>query len=145
MLSCVFSFRAKGSWMGKDSLFVGPIGPILKWLGGIPIDRSKHGKAVEQAVGVMNDSNRLLMVVSPEGTRSRVNKWKTGFYYIALGAKVPIVLGIADYRRKMVGFGPAFMPTGKLRDDMKVLFEFYRDITPKHPDLFSLPDLPESI
>ena len=143
MLCCVFAFRAKGAWMGKDSLFVGPLGPIMKWLGGIPIDRTKRGHAVEQAIAFLNESDRLIMIVSPEGTRSRVCKWKSGFYHIALGAKVPIVMGFGDYYRKVLGFGPAFMPTGNLQDDMKAIVEFYQHITPRHPDQFCLPDQPE--
>ncbi|MDZ4861407.1 MAG: lysophospholipid acyltransferase family protein [Candidatus Hydrogenedentes bacterium] len=141
MLACVFSYRAKASWMGKKSMFVWPISQVLKWLGGIPIDRGRTTNAVGQAARVITESDRMLMFLSAEGTRGRTSKWKTGFYHIALKARVPIVLSFADYGRRRVGFGPSFVPTGDIENDMKLLAEFYRDMIPKYPEKFTVPDV----
>jgi len=141
MLACVFSYRAKASWMGKKSMFVWPLSYVWKWLGGIPIDRAKAANAVHEAARVISESDRVLMFLSAEGTRRRTSKWKTGFYYIALRARVPIVLSFADYGRKRVGFGPSYMPSGNIKEDMKLLAQFYEGMVGKYPDQFSAPDL----
>ena len=106
MLCLAFAFRTRLFWMGKDTLFRRPFGAIMKWLGGIPIDRSKANDVVQQSAEHFRKADNLVMVVPPEGTRQKVRYWKTGFYRIAEAAKVPIVLGFLDYRRKVGGSGP---------------------------------------
>ena len=76
----------------------------------------------------------LHLVIAPEGTRGKVRYWRTGFYYIALAAQVPIVMGYIDYRRKVVGLGPRLFPSGDILKDMEAFREFYGDITPKYPE-----------
>ena len=122
------------AWFVKDSWFVFPMGPIMRWLGGVPIDRSARRGAVEQAVERLKESGRLALAVPPEGTRGRAAHWKTGFYHIARGAEVPIVLGFIDYGRKVAGLGPAFTPTGDLARDFEVFRAFYEKVQPKYPD-----------
>lgn len=135
-LGICFAARAKIYWMGKDSLFKGPLGPIMRWLGGIPVDRSKSNDLVGQMVEVFNRSERLVVTIPPEGTRQKVRYWKTGFYHIAKGANVPIVLAFLDFRRKVGGFGPVFRPTGNVETDMAEIQAFYKNISGKNPDQY---------
>lgn len=126
----------KAYWMGKKELFPKPIGWFMKWLGGIPIDRKSRHNVVEQAVEVFNRSNYLFLVIPPEGTRSRTEYWKTGFYHIAMGAKVPIVLAAADYANRRIVIGPRLEPSGDLLADMKIIAAFYEGVVPKYPENF---------
>jgi 1-acyl-sn-glycerol-3-phosphate acyltransferase len=119
--------------MGKDAIFRKPFGSIMKWLGGIPIDRSGSNNVVEQSIRMFEENDRLVLTVPPSGTRSRVTCWKTGFYYIADGANVPIALGFLDYRLKIGGIGPSIQTTGDIETDMKVISSFYENITGKYP------------
>lgn len=119
-------------WMGKDSLFKGVLGPIMRWCGGISIDRSSTNNTVEQTIDAFNASNELVVTIPVEGTRSQVDRWRTGFYYIALGAKVPIGIGYLDYAKKVGGFGPTFYPTGEIDTDMGALKSFYQGVSGKY-------------
>jgi 1-acyl-sn-glycerol-3-phosphate acyltransferase len=134
MLSVAFATKAKIFWMGKHSLFRWPTGILLKWLGGLPIDRTASHDVVSQSIELFRRSDRLILAIPPEGTRKKVIAWKTGFYSIANGAGVPIVMGFMDYRRKAAGFGPTLMPTGNIEADMQAFRDFYADITGKYPD-----------
>ncbi|MCP3898115.1 MAG: glycerol acyltransferase, partial [Desulfobacteraceae bacterium] len=109
-----------------------PFGWFMKWLGIIPIDRSKSNNIVELTIQQFNNSEKLIIIVPPSGTRNKVTHWKTGFYYIALGANVPISLGFIDYGKKTSGIGPLFYPTGDIEEDMKVIRKFYADIKGKY-------------
>ncbi len=122
------------AWFVKDAWFRFPLGPIMRRLGGVPIDRSARHGVVEQAIERLKSSDRLALAVPPEGTRGRAPHWKTGFYHIARGADVPIVLGFIDYGRKVAGLGPAFRPTGDLERDFEVFRAFYEKVQPKYPD-----------
>ncbi len=133
-IAIILAFKAKMYWLGKEPIFRWPFGTFFKWLGGIPVNRSKSGDVVAQTVQAFNEQARMMMVVAPEGTRKRANHWKTGFYYIAMGANVPLVMGFIDYVRKEGGFGPILMPTGNIGADMKKIRAFYENITAKNPD-----------
>ncbi|HEX8952121.1 MAG TPA: lysophospholipid acyltransferase family protein [Polyangia bacterium] len=122
------------AWFVKDTWFRFPLGPVMRRLGGVPIDRSARHGVVEQAIARLHESERLALAVPPEGTRGRAPYWKTGFYHIARGAKVPIVLGFIDYGRKVAGLGPAFTPTGDLPRDFEVFRAFYDTVQPRFPD-----------
>ena len=100
----------------------------------MPIDRTTRRNVVEQAVARFQQSDRLILAVPPEATRKKSASWKTGFYHIARGAGVPIVLGYIDYRRKVAGLGPAFTPTGDIEADFRVFEKFYANVTPKFPE-----------
>ncbi len=136
MLGVAYKFRIRLHWMGKDALFRPPFGWLMKRLGGIPIDRSKANNVVSQMVDIFNDADSLAVAIPPEGTRSKVRIWKTGFYNIAHGASVPIVLGFLDYRRKVGGIGGVFETTGDYDADLAAIKAFYADITGKHDDKF---------
>jgi 1-acyl-sn-glycerol-3-phosphate acyltransferase len=133
LLALDFAFKLECVWMGKDSIFRSPLGPLFRRLGGIPIDRSSRNNAVEQAAQAFHRSQRMVMAISPEGTRKKTARWKTGFYYIALAAGVPISLGFVDFRAKTAGFGPLINPSGDIAADMVVIRDFYQDIAGRHP------------
>jgi 1-acyl-sn-glycerol-3-phosphate acyltransferase len=136
-LAVAFALKIKIYWMGKAAMFRWPFGAACRWLGGIPIDRSRSQNVVEQCVRAFNERDKLIRVIPPEGTRKKVSYWKTGFYHIAKGANVPIVLGFLDYRHKKGGIGPIFYPTGRIESDMKEIKAFYATITGRHQNLFS--------
>ncbi len=139
-----FIFRLKPTIMMKHDWFFWPIGPALRWFGAVPIDRSKANNVVAQAIDAFTTRDALMLVVPPSGTRGKVVRWKTGFYHIAWGAQVPILLGFLDYEKKAGGFGPAFEPTGDIHRDMPEIRHFYRTVTGKHPHRMSA-DLPEDV
>jgi 1-acyl-sn-glycerol-3-phosphate acyltransferase len=117
--------------MGKASLFRGPAGSFISWLGGLPIDRSKANSVVSQAIRYINENDHVVIGVAPEGTRKKVAEWKKGFYYIANGAGVPIATTYVDYRRKAGGFGPTLTPTGDMDLDIQTIRTFYASVTGK--------------
>ena len=128
-----FIFRIKPYLMMKADWFRGPMRPFFKWLGAIPIDRTKSNNIVAQSIEAFNKTDELVMIIPPSGTRSKVLYWKTGFYHIANGAGVPIVLGYLDYGRKVGGLGPAFVPTGDIDVDMVQIRDFYKNVEGKYP------------
>jgi 1-acyl-sn-glycerol-3-phosphate acyltransferase len=133
------------SFMMKASVFRGPAGPLFKSLGGIPIRRHLRENLVKQMVEAFRSRHQLVLVVPAEGTRDRVEFWKSGFYHIAREAEVPIVCGYLDYARKRGGFGLALPATGRYREDMDAIRDFYADKSGKHPHLFAEPKLREEI
>lgn len=133
-LLLAFALRIKITILGKDSLFRWPFGSLFRWFGVIPIDRKKSTNIVERMIQVFRESEKLILVVTPEGTRKKVKHWKTGFYYIAMGAGVPIALAFVDYHRKAGGIGPMITPTGDIDADIEVIKSFYADITGKYPE-----------
>jgi 1-acyl-sn-glycerol-3-phosphate acyltransferase len=133
-LCLAFILEIKPFIMMKDDWFRWPLGPLLRWFGAIPVDRSKSTHVVARSIEAFHNHPRFVLLVPPTGTRSKVMYWKTGFYYIAVGANVPIVLGYLDYRRKVGGIGPIVQPTGKIEGDMKIIKAFYAGITAKYPD-----------
>jgi len=127
-------FKAKLSWLGKKEAFRGPGGAFFKWIGGIPIDRGARHRAVEQVIQAFRSREKLVVAIAPEGTREKATRWKTGFYYIAQGAQVPIVFGFIDYKRRAAGIGPAITPSGDIQADMEIIRDFYSNVQARHPD-----------
>jgi len=136
-LAVIFALKIKIYWMGKAAMFRWPFRAAFRWFGGIPIERSRSHNIVDQSVQAFNERENLIMVIPPEGTRKKVHYWKTGFYHIARGANIPIVLGYLDYRRKACGIGRTFYSTGRIEEDMHEIKAFYVNITGKRRDLFS--------
>jgi 1-acyl-sn-glycerol-3-phosphate acyltransferase len=122
------------SFMGKKSLFRWPFDRMMRDMGGIPVDRSSSHNFVDQMIAEFNARDEFMLTIAPEGTRGKVRQWKTGFYHIAMGAKVPMVCGMMDYARKVVGLGPAVWPSGDYEKDMAKLASFYSSCTPKYPN-----------
>jgi 1-acyl-sn-glycerol-3-phosphate acyltransferase len=136
-LMVAFALRLNVYWMGKQSLFKAPFRGVMLWLGGIPIQRESSNNVVEASIAaIQNADGPVQLIVPPEGTRSKARYWKTGFYYIALGANVPIVMAYMDYARKESGLGPVFEPTGNIEADMVTIQAFYAPFKGKNPDQF---------
>lgn len=134
MLAAALHYGVKVHWMGKKSIFKWPFAGLMRRLGGIPIDRSQSNNAVAQMVELFNTSERLVLCIPPEGTRGKVTRWKTGFYYIATGARIPLALGFLDYKRKAAGIAKLYWPTGNLEADLAEIQAYYATVTPKHPN-----------
>ena len=124
-LGLAFCYRVKMFWMGKHTLFRWPFGGLMRWLGGIPVNRAASQNLVAQAVAAMQASDELILAIPPEGTRKQVRQWKTGFYFIAREAGTPIVLAFLDLKNKRAGFGPTLQPTDNLEKDMATIKAFY--------------------
>jgi 1-acyl-sn-glycerol-3-phosphate acyltransferase len=125
MLLVVLELRLQLFWMGKHTLFPFPFSGIMKWLGGIPINRTKSHNVVSDIVGQFKSNDNFVVLVPPEGTRRKVSEWKTGFYHIANNAGVPILMGYVNAEKKEAGFANFFYPTGNLKSDMKEIRSFY--------------------
>jgi 1-acyl-sn-glycerol-3-phosphate acyltransferase len=136
-LALVFAYRIRVYFLAKHTLFWLPAGIFLSWLGGVPVDRSKVNNFVEQAVELFKANNQLIMIIPPEGTRKKVRYWKSGFYHIAHGAKVPIALGFIDFKRKSAGIQGIFKPTGDFDADLPKIMAYYAGITGKNSHLTS--------
>ncbi len=112
-------------WIGKHTLFRWPIGGIMRLLGGMPVVRTERRGVVQSVVQTFDAADRLVIAITPEGTRKRVERWKTGFYHIAVQADVPIIPAYLDYPRKRMGFGPPMLPSGDAIADVTALRAFY--------------------
>lgn len=130
-----WSLNINVKFFGKKELFDSPLGFIFRALGGIPVDRFKNHNVVTQAVDEINKSDDFILVLSPEGTRQYVPEWRKGFYFIAMGANIPLLLCYIDYAQKEVGIGPLFYPTGNYAKDFEQIKDFYRDKKGKYPEL----------
>ncbi len=135
MLAVSYVLGVKPSWLGKRQLFAGAFGWLMRRLGGIPVDRGQRTNLVEQVVDHFATVDQLFLVIPPSGTRKRATHWKSGFYHIARGARVPIICAFLDYRRKVGGVGPTIVPSDDVRADMQVIRDFYAQITGKYPAL----------
>ncbi len=132
LVSCNLGIRI--NLMTKKEIFRWPFGPFLKFVGAVPVDRSKSNGLVDQVVQAFGRNERLVVAIAPAGTRKKVPYWRTGFYHMAKGAGVPIVLGFLDYGRKTGGIGPTIYLTGNMNEDMKNIREFYDSINAKYPE-----------
>ena len=136
-LMVAFSLKLNIYWMGKEQIFKPPFRGLMRWLGGIPVNRESSNNLVTASIDAIKAAaGPLQLVVPPEGTRSNTRYWKTGFYYIALGAQVPIVLAYMDYKKKISGLGPVFLPTGNIDADMLAIKAFYAPFKGKNADQF---------
>jgi 1-acyl-sn-glycerol-3-phosphate acyltransferase len=133
MLACAYVLDLRPMWLGKQQMFRWPFGGFMRWLGGLPVDRTRREDLVRQAVERFAALPSLLLVVAPTGTRSRAPHWKSGFYHIASGAGVPIVCTFLDYRRRVGGIGTTVVTSGDLPADMDLIRAFYEGVTPKFP------------
>jgi len=136
-LMVAFALRLNIYWMGKEQIFKPPFRGLMMWLGGLPVRRGSANNLVAASIEALQAADGpVQLVVPPEGTRSKARYWKTGFYYIALGAKVPIVMAYMDYARKESGLGPVFEPSGDIEADMMAIQAFYAPFKGKNPDQF---------
>lgn len=135
LMSAKMTLGLKVNFLGKHTLFVGPMGWFMRKLGGIPIMRSHSSNMVEQIVNIINNSERFMLALTPEGTRSKVKAWKTGFYHIAHNAKIPIIPIALDFANNEIVVATPFMTTGDKEKDIQELHYFFRPYQPKNPEL----------
>lgn len=142
-LATLYASGVRVRFLAKKSLFRFPLGLLMRITGGLPVDRSKHNNMVEAMIDMFSRKEKLILLIPVEGTRSYVKEWKSGFYYTALGAGVPIALGYLDYGRKVAGFGELFYPTGDYAADLRKIQDYYRQFRARYPEKSSLntPDL----
>ncbi|SDE42917.1 Acyltransferase [Thermus arciformis] len=132
-LLALWAARIPARWLGKKELFQPPLGFLMRALGGIPVDRSRREGLVDQVAQVLRE-REVAVLITPEGTRGKAPYWRTGFYYMALKAGVPIALGYVDFPRKEVGIGGYLYPTGDLRQDFAAIRAFYQDKVGLRPE-----------
>lgn len=136
-LMVAFALRLNVYWMGKQQIFRWPFGPLMRWLGGISVNRAQSSNLVAaSAAALVAADGPVQLIVPPEGTRSKTRYWKTGFYWIAHGAQVPIVMAFMDYERKLSGLGPIFVPSGDIEADMVKIKAFYAQFKGKNAAQF---------
>ena len=128
-LMTAFALDAKVYWMGKEQIFKSPYRGIMMWMGGIPVNRSQSTNMVQASIDAI--------IVPPEGTRSKVTYWKTGFYHIAQGAGVPILMGFLDFKRKASGIAGTYVTTGDIEVDMNYIKSVYAPMSGKKSDQFN--------
>jgi 1-acyl-sn-glycerol-3-phosphate acyltransferase len=133
-LAARYGLAVPVTWAGKDNLFRGPFSRMWRRLGGIPVNRREHTGFVAQMIDAFARRDRMLLAIAPEGTRRRTDYWKSGFYRVALGARVPLALAFIDFARKEVGVGALLEPIGDAGADFARLRAFYADKTARHPD-----------
>jgi len=130
MWACGLRFN----WVGKDTLFKGPLGLIMRAIGGIPVDRQGSTGFLKKVIDIFTSRDRFVMAIAPEGTRSLTKQWKEGFYRIALATGVPIALAYIDYPSKRIGIDRMLEPSGDIDADFIILKEYYRDKIGKRPE-----------
>lgn len=133
-LAVAFHLKLKISFFGKHSIFIPPFDRLLKRWGGIPIERSKAHGVVSQITQEMNAAEKMILCLSPEGTRSRIAPWKTGFLHIAYKANVPLFLVGFDFKRKKIIFGPCQKITGDVQSELKNVYAFFANVQAKFPN-----------
>ena len=127
-LGLIFHLRANVHFMGKAELFRFPIGWFFRYCGGVPVDRKKSTGLVDQMVKVYNESEKFILTIAPEGTRHHVTEWKRGFYHIAKGAGIPIVMAVVDGKHKEVRIGQVFQPTDDIEADMRAIQGYFSGV-----------------
>lgn len=137
-VGALFAIGFQISFLGKHSLFKWPLGVFMRWLGGIPVERSVSRDRVGENVAAFSSADKLILAVAPEGTRKLVKEWKTGFYHVAHGAHVPIVPVVFDYGTKIIRLYAPFWTTGDADGDIRQLKDLYRSVVPKNPENFHL-------
>ncbi|MCA9943221.1 MAG: lysophospholipid acyltransferase family protein [Anaerolineales bacterium] len=135
-MTLIFYLGVRLNWMAKKEFFVKPISYLWDWLGGVPVDRKAASGMVGQTVEVIQQRAKIVLAIAPEGTRSKVVRWRTGFYHIAHNANIPIVPVLVDYGRKTLTITEPFTPTGDVDADLPLLQARYQGITGKNKDQF---------
>ncbi len=132
------SLGRKASFLIKKDWFFFPMNILFNGLGGIPVDRSKKSSLTEQIADIYNERTEFQLAITPEATRKKNPEWKLGFYYIALAAKVPVLVVALDYKRKVADFKKVVYPTGDVENDLKTIKECYKDVTARYPENFAM-------
>ncbi len=133
LVAAAYCFRIRINWLGKNSLFFPVFGAFMRFMGGIPVDRSQANNMVTDLATRIRESDGINLVVPPSGTRARTEYWKSGFYRIAEAADIPMICSYLDYAKKEAGLGPTFKPSN-LGEDMDRIRAFYEPIAAKFPE-----------
>ena len=141
-LGVAFSLRLKISFFGKHSIFIPPFDRLLRRCGGIPVERSSSHGIVDQMVKQMREADKMILCLSPEGTRSRIEKWKTGFLHIAQKAEVPVLLVAFDYKKKQINFGPVHKIGDDIPLELNKIYRHYANFHAKYPDKVATNTMP---
>ena len=136
-IAAVVALCLDANWVGKHTLFRGVCGKVMTWFGGIPVDRRMAHGVVDQLVAEFQQREHLFLGITPEGTRSRVDRWKTGFYHIARQANIPLVPVCFDYHLKQMVIFPPFSLSGDLEHDLVNLQQVFAEATPKIPSNYN--------
>lgn len=136
-LLAIAALGLNARWVGKDSLFRGGLGPLMRWLGGIPVNRRERTGFVERLASQLRDEDAFMLAMAPEGTRSLTPGWKSGFYRIAQTANVPVVVAKIDYARREIGLLASIALSGDEIADMARIADCYRDCRGRRPELAS--------
>ena len=135
-MNLIFYLGVNLNWMAKKEFFVAPVSRLWLWLGGVPIDRQGANDTVAQTVAAIQERAKFILTISPEGTRSKVARWRTGFYHIAHKANIPIVPVLVDYGRKTLTISEPFIPTGDVEADLPRIQARYQGIIGKNSSQF---------
>lgn len=128
----------KSNFLMKKEWFIGPLGSFFRWIGGIPVQRSRHTRMTDYLASEASRSKTFQLCITPEGTRSLNADWKKGFYYIALKARIPILLYGVDYQKRLIQCTESFIPNGDIETDMRRIKLYFKDFKGKHPELFTI-------
>ncbi len=131
-ITAMFALGVRFSWLGKCIVFRQPLGILMRWLGGIPVDRSAPSGVVDQVIQSITEADTMLLALSPEGTRKTTSRWRSGFWHIARGSRVPIIPVYFDFHERIIGLTPVFEPGDEIAHDLEVLQRRYHDVTPRH-------------
>ena len=134
MLAVAFAFKVKHHWIGKQELFQGWRKPVMSWLGGLPISRSGSGNEVDRIARHFEGREKIAVGISPGGSRAKSDHWRSGFYWIAVKAEVPILLSFLDFKARRTGVGPLIQPSGDFEKDVAEMRKFYAGMEGKYPD-----------
>lgn len=132
----LLALGARVNWLAKHTTFRGPQAIVLRWAGAISVNRAAPASLVRDVIDRMRREDRMFLALAPEGTRRKVERWKSGFYRIALAAGVPILPVALDYSRRVVEIGALYAPTGDYEADLKRLHSFFRPEMARHPERF---------
>jgi len=132
----MFSLRIHIRWMGKHTIFRKPFGGLMKWLGGIPVNRTYAAGVISEIADSFTNNESLIINLAPEGTRKKVKNWKLGFYFIAKKANIPVLIGCIDYKKKVISFGPVIHLTDDQEKDITKIKSFYNSDMAKYPEKF---------
>lgn len=130
-VTAMFALGIRVSFLGKHTLFRGPMGPMMRWLGGVAVDRSSSSGVVQQIVDAFQQHDSLFLTLTPEGTRGKVERWKTGFYHMARQAGVPIVPVVFDYGRRWITFAEPVSPSGDLERELPAIKKLFEGVAGK--------------
>lgn len=133
-IAVAFSLRLKITFFGKHSLFIPPFGYFMRRWGGVAVERSRSHGVVDQMADAMRNADKMILCLAPEGTRSRIERWKTGFLHIANKANVPVFLVAFDYKKKQIEFGPSLIISDDIEYELSRIYTHFSHVQAKFPD-----------